>query len=125
MTKNGIKRGQMNKEVILWQFVGGIVGVLGATIGVIAGIIDLRNSRRIRNREESWFTLARWNPRDWFNFFLVAFGFSSSLAGYICFMLDVNWKVINLLLETGIVLLSIGAGRWISRARALMKKGGS
>jgi hypothetical protein len=109
------------EEIIIWSLIG---GVLGATVGIIGGIIGVRNSRRVRNGEESWLTLGRWNPLDWFNSFLVGIGLIFSIAGTICEGLMVNWVPVRWLLNLGIIFLGIGAGGWISRARALMNKGG-
>ncbi|MGB9834304.1 MAG: hypothetical protein ACPLPW_04960 [bacterium] len=109
------------EEIIIWSWIGGFLGV---TVVIIGGIIGARNSRRVRNGEESWWSLARWNPLDWFNSFLVAFGCISSIAGILCEGLRVNWVSVRGLLIQGIMFLGIGAGGWISRARALMNKGG-
>uniref|UniRef100_A0A7V3KP55 Uncharacterized protein n=1 Tax=candidate division WOR-3 bacterium TaxID=2052148 RepID=A0A7V3KP55_UNCW3 len=110
------------EEILIWSWIG---GVLGATVGTIGGIIGAKNSRRVRNGEESWLTLARWNLLDWFNSFLVGIGLIFSIAGTICEALMVNWVSARWLLNLGIIFLGVGAGGWISRARALMKKGGS
>ena len=110
------------EEILILSLIGGF---LGTAVGIIGGIIGTRNSRRIRNGEESWLTLAKWNPFDWFNFLLVALGYSSWFAILVCCGLKVSGGVVHFLTNVGFASLGIGAGGWISRARALMKKGGS
>lgn len=108
------------EEIIIWSLIGGF---LGATLGVIAGIIGVRNSRRIRNGEESWWTLSRWNPLDSFNSFLVALGYTFWIAYIFIEVFGTGWVSIRNLLSGGITFLGVGAGAWMARARALIKKG--
>jgi len=109
------------EEILILNWIGGF---LGATLGIIGGIIGTRNSRRIRKGEESWLTLAKWNPLDWFNSFLVGIGLIFSIAGLAFEGMMANWVLVRWLLNLGIMFLGIGAGGWIYRARALMIKKG-
>lgn len=108
----------MTQEAIIW---GWVYGLLGASVGIIGGILGAWNSRRVRKGEESWLTLARWNPLDWFNFLLIVIGCSFLIAGLIFRWSNASLGALNI----GTVFSGVGAFGWISRARALMNKGSS